>query len=61
MVVNSVRDYLRKMSEGPEKPPLVPRGPVRMPSPGIHDGSTVSNSTKDNITSLCSFGLGMVS
>ena len=51
MVVNSVRDYLRKMSEGPEKPPLVPRGPVRMPSPGIHDGSTVSNSTKDNITS----------
>jgi len=41
MVVNSVRDYLRKMSEGPEKPP-VPRGPVRMPSPGIHDSSTVS-------------------
>jgi len=27
MVVNTVRDYLRKMSEGPEKPPPVPRGP----------------------------------
>jgi len=35
MVVNSVRDYLRKMSEGPEKPSPVPRGSV-----GIHDGST---------------------
>ena len=42
MVVNSVRDYLRKMSEGgPEKPP-VQRGP---------DTSTVSTSTKHNITS----------
>ncbi|KAF8505445.1 hypothetical protein F5888DRAFT_435313 [Russula emetica] len=40
MVVNSVRDYLRKMSEGAEKPPPIPRGPVRMPSPGIHDSST---------------------
>ena len=49
MVVNTVRDYLRKMSEGPEKPPPIPRGPVRMPSPGIHDSSTVSTSTKYNI------------
>jgi len=39
MVVTSVRDYLRKMSEGVEKP-----------LPGIHDSSTVSTSTKDNIT-----------
>jgi len=42
MVASTVRDYLRKMSEAVEKPPPVPRGPVRMPSPGIHDNSTVS-------------------
>jgi hypothetical protein len=59
MVVNSVRDYLRKMSEGPEKPPPVPRGPVRMPSPGIHDSSTVSTSTKLISCSNARFGLGM--
>ncbi|KAI0301876.1 hypothetical protein B0F90DRAFT_1809967 [Multifurca ochricompacta] len=40
MVVTSVRDYLRKMSETTDKPPLGSRGPVRMPSPVIHDGST---------------------
>ncbi|KAI0269325.1 hypothetical protein BC834DRAFT_820234 [Gloeopeniophorella convolvens] len=42
MVVTSVRDYLRKMSEGVDKPPVGPRAPMRMPSPGIGDGSTVS-------------------
>jgi len=40
MVVNTVRDYLRKMSEGADKPPLASRGPVRKSSPGIHDNST---------------------
>ena len=49
MVVCAVRDYLRKMSEASEKPPL-PRGPVRMPSPGIHGGRTVGALTKYGIT-----------
>jgi hypothetical protein len=35
MVVTSVRDYLRKMSEAAEKPPPSVRG-------SIHDSSTVS-------------------
>jgi hypothetical protein len=43
MVVTSVRDYLRKMSEGVDKPPPAPRGPVRRSSPGVHDSSTVRN------------------
>jgi hypothetical protein len=44
MVVTSVRDYLRKMSEAAEKPPPGTRGSVRMSSPG--DGSTVSAPTE---------------
>ncbi len=46
MVVTSVRDYLRKMSEAADKPPPSARGSVRMSSPGIHDSSTVSVPTK---------------
>ncbi|KAF8485091.1 hypothetical protein DFH94DRAFT_718238 [Russula ochroleuca] len=41
MVVTTVRDYLRKMSEGAEKPPPGPRGSVTKSSPGIHDSSSV--------------------
>ena len=50
MVVNTVRDYLRKMSEGADKPPPASRGPVRKSSPGIHDNSTVSTPTKHYVT-----------
>lgn len=46
MVVTSVRDYLRKMAEAADKPPPSARGSVSMSSPGIHDSSTVSVSTK---------------
>jgi hypothetical protein len=42
MVVTSVRDYLRKKAETVEKPPPGTRESIRMPSPGLHDGSTVS-------------------
>jgi len=41
MVVTSVRDYLRKMSEAAEKPPPSMRG-------SIHDSSTVSAPTEYN-------------
>ena len=40
MVVSSVRDYLRKLSEAAEKVPP-PRVSATVPSPSIRDGSTV--------------------
>jgi hypothetical protein len=49
MVVSIVRDYLRKMSEATDKAPP-PRESVRMPSPGIRDGSTVSALAEYGIT-----------
>jgi hypothetical protein len=53
MVVTTVRDYLRKMSEGAEKPPPGPRGSVTKSSPGIHDSSSVvSTRPKHNLTLL---------
>lgn len=52
MVVTSVRDYLRKIAETADKPPPPgPRGSIRMPSPGTHDGSTewITNSAVGKI------------
>jgi len=58
MVVTSIRDYLRKMSETTDQPATGPRaGSVRMSSSGLQDSSTVSVPTKCGVTLILMLAL----